>query len=980
MKSRSLSAQRHVLTSVAAAALWLMAAPHASALGLGRLNVQSSLGESLRAEIDVTSLTPEEATNLRIRVAPPEAYRAAGVDYNAVLSGTRASLQRRPDGRVFLRMTSDRAVQEPFVDVILEATWNTGRLVREYTLLLDPPSQRPPAAPATQAGGSTPEPLQSASPVFSAAQPEAAVPSRLPERRLSPARPPLASTAPPVAAASSPPAAAPARPPREAPAARQADVADAAPRRGGVGAPAAAAAASGGGEYQVRLGDTLTRVAGRTQHRGVSLDQMLTALYRNNPQAFIGGNIDRLRAGAVLAVPSAEQAAALASGGPRPTLRAQSADFDAYRDKLGRAAPSVPAEGSPRQAGGRVQGAVDDRRQAAVGSDRLTLSPPGAPVSPADQLLAKEREAQEAATRAAELRRNVDELRRLADAAAASRGAAAAAAPASAPIAARMPVAASPAVPASAVAAVPSTTPPATATAPAPAAAPAPPTVTAQAPAAGPAANPAPKSATASAASPGPGGAGTPTTVAAASPPASGPGMALPAVSAASTATPRPTPATPAAVEDDSFLGDNLPLFGLGALLVALVGGLAYYRLRRRDRADSSESSYLESRLTPDSFFGASGGQRIDTRESGAPSSSMSYSLSQLDAIGDVDAVAEADVYLAYGRDLQAEEILKEAMRASPERLAIRVKLLEVYAKRRDGKGFELLATQLYGLTGGQGEDWARAQALGVQIDPENPLYRPGGRPPVGETGSDAGYATEPLGASTMPQSVMPQQIGSPAPLPAPAAGAGFLPVEPVPGYPSSAVDLELDLDLDMPVPPQDQALPEMAQLAAAYDASAPVTTTDFDLPFDTLPEPAPSAPGGAAATAPPPSLDLASSSSSNLMDFDLSDLPLDFDLPSPDDSRPPAAPELPTPISDFGSLDFGGDFSTADSATPAATTATAAAGDDEGDPYERKIELADEFRQIGDADGARDLLLEVVARASGAQKARAQSMLDALS
>ena len=69
----------------------------------------------------------------------------------------------------------------------------------------------------------------------------------------------------------------------------------------------------------------------------------------------------------------------------------------------------------------------------------------------------------------------------------------------------------------------------------------------------------------------------------------------------------------------------------------------------------------------------------------------MSYSLSQLDAIGDVDPVAEADVYLAYGRDLQAEEILKEAMRATPDRMAIRTKLLEVYAKRRDSQGYKQL-------------------------------------------------------------------------------------------------------------------------------------------------------------------------------------------------------------------------------------------------------------------------------------------------
>ena len=79
--------------------------------------------------------------------------------------------------------------------------------------------------------------------------------------------------------------------------------------------------------------------------------------------------------------------------------------------------------------------------------------------------------------------------------------------------------------------------------------------------------------------------------------------------------------------------------------------------------------------------------------------------LSQLDAIGDVDPVAEADVYLAYGRDLQAEEILKEALRTNPQRVAIHAKLLEIYSKRRDAKGFELLAGQLFALTGAEHEE-----------------------------------------------------------------------------------------------------------------------------------------------------------------------------------------------------------------------------------------------------------------------------------
>ena len=134
--------------ALAAACLW---GTQAWALGLGRITVQSALGETLRAEIEITSLSPEEASSLQLRVASPEAYRAAGVEYNAVLPSAVVQVARRADGRPVLRVTSDRAVLEPFVDVIVEATWASGRLVREYTLLFDPPASRPAqaAAPAT---------------------------------------------------------------------------------------------------------------------------------------------------------------------------------------------------------------------------------------------------------------------------------------------------------------------------------------------------------------------------------------------------------------------------------------------------------------------------------------------------------------------------------------------------------------------------------------------------------------------------------------------------------------------------------------------------------------------------------------------------------------------------------------------------------------------------------------------------------------
>jgi pilus assembly protein FimV len=305
----------------------------------------------------------------------------------------------------------------------------------------------------------------------------------------------------------------------------------------------------------------------------------------------------------------------------------------------------------------------------------------------------------------------------------------------------------------------------------------------------------------------------------------------------------------------------------------------------------------------------------------------MSYSLSQLDAIGDVDPVAEADVYLAYGRDLQAEEILKEAMRSNPDRMAIRTKLLEVYAKRRDTKGFEMLATQLFALTHGSGEDWAKAQELGAQIDPDNPLFKPGGTPVAMHSGG--GELIEALDASTMPQSVLPSpsQFGN-------SVRGGLAP--------DSGASAGRDLDLDLGDPDSGQPSVSGALDSTATTPMPPAHTTDDDMSLDFgLPE-VPEAPTKAAPVLEPTA-------------FDLSDISLDLGEPAPAPAEAAAVP---------ASSGFG------DTGLPPLA--------DEGsdDPMSRKLELAEEFRQIGDNDGARDLLHEVVAKSSGAVKTRAQSML----
>jgi pilus assembly protein FimV len=398
-----------------------------------------------------------------------------------------------------------------------------------------------------------------------------------------------------------------------------------------------------------------------------------------------------------------------------------------------------------------------------------------------------------------------------------------------------------------------------------------------------------------------------------------------------------------------------------GAGLALLAGAAMYFRSRRR--AETGETSFLESRLQPDSFFGASGGQRVDTRDATGGPSSMSYSLSQLDAIGDVDPVAEADVYLAYGRDLQAEEILKEALRSTPDRLAVRTKLLEVYAKRRDTKGFEQLAVQLYSLTNGQGDEWLKAQEMGLGIDPENPLYQPGGQPSASPLSIESN--NDMLGVSTVPHSVMPAPSMLDTAVPAGAVQAASA------STPDKLVDVDLDISAPMPL---DESV---------TDSVSPVTTEAGDLPpldlpdIESVAESVKPASEPAMAELPPLRAESATDMSAGL----------DFDLGTSEPSPAPAPAPAPSPASfDLGSISL--DLEEASAAEPVAAPAAPEgltldepeAASVSNDPMTRKFELAEEFRQIGDLDGARELLHEVIENSQdGALKAKAQAMLDGL-
>ena len=407
-----------------------------------------------------------------------------------------------------------------------------------------------------------------------------------------------------------------------------------------------------------------------------------------------------------------------------------------------------------------------------------------------------------------------------------------------------------------------------------------------------------------------------------------------------------PATAAPSAGLLDTVTSSGWLLPGAG-LLVLVLAGLGAWSVRRRYKKAASETSFLESRMQPDSFFGASGGQHVDTRDAARTNaSSMGYSLSQLDAIGDVDPVAEADVYLAYGRDLQAEEILKEAMRATPDRLAVRTKLLEVYAKRRDSKGFELLATQLYALTKGTGADWARAQELGRQFDAENMLYQPGGHPEEIILDGER-VVVEPLGATTQPHSIL-------SPVTQPAEDSRL------PQMGGAMLDLDLDLG-EVGDRPSAQSMEATRPLAPSLQRP-PVADLDFDFEDRTQPARRPVAPEARTVPGNP----------------DLDVLSLDFD-----DEPAIGRANAPTVVGGDTTLDFS-QFPVSERGNLAETAPTTPGLLDDmlldsGDPLARKLELAEEFRQIGDIDGARDLLEEVVSKAAGTLRAKAQSMLDAL-
>lgn len=935
------------------------------AAGLGKLTVQSAIGQPLRAEVEL-SATADELSSMSAKLASPSAFKQAGVEFASSLSGVRVAVDKR-GSRPVLVVTSDRVVNEPYLDVLIELNWASGRLVREYTFLLDP-ADMPRPAPV--------EPV--------------AVPG---------------SSAPRAVAAT--PAAAPTR------------------------APAAE------GTYQVRRGDTLRRIATENAPSGVSLDQMLVALVRANPDAFDGGNMNRLRAGRILSIPDQSAAEAVSPQEARSIVAAQTADFAAYRARLAGSVAAQPsaADAGGRSSGGRIEARVEDRApDAAAASDQVKVSKSAADSGKIsaleEEVIAKDRALKDANSRLADLERNVRELQRLIELR-------------NTPLAEAQQKAATPPAAAPAPAPVPA------APAPAPKAEDKPvPDLIAGADSKKPEA-PADKAED----KPVPDLIALADEKPAAEAPKAEPAPA-PAPAPAAEA-PKETPAVPppvtdeepeAAVEEPGLLSDPGTLAGLGGILVLLLGYLGYRKYKAKapapDVAPPSTTAGMEAVPVSTSIIGATGGgQSVDTSASSIQTDFSQSSLSSIDADEGVDPVAEADVYMAYGRDAQAEEILLEALKSEPSRHAIHLKLLEIYAQRKSVKQFETLATELYAQTGGKGADWEKAAQMGRSVDPTNPLY---GGSPEAEADSDAQAAMAATvvvaGADKMRDTwTLPGDIGQLVSGDAPDENQATVALDAPPVLsgldvetPASPSDAGLDFDLDVPpaeAAPQPSTVGVATTLTKPGEESEGESSLDFDLGLDftadkpegedvstlvleknvadtaeTLAQPdapafdldlsLPSEPVAEDATA---VVDLERTDIGNLIDFnfDASDAPV------------PAQPAEPViDLSDIN-LDLGPDPSTlatdvvgdvgkalaeaappADELPPSAVSTVINPEDMLGgeeppqtaaEEAETKLELARAYEEMGDKEGARELLQEVVREGTAEQQAQANDMLGRL-
>jgi pilus assembly protein FimV len=908
------------------------------ALGLGKLTVNSGLGQPLSAQIELTAAQRDELDSLRARIADPSVYRDNGAQYVGALARARITVEQGANAS-YLRVTTSAPVNEPFLNLIIELSWATGRVVRDYTFLLDPP------------GATEMQAIEPAAPI----RPEVA---------------PTRTT-----------------------------------RAGRRAAEAAASAASTStapdtpGSYTVKRGDTLSKIANQYKPENVSLEQMLVALFRSNESAFDAKNMNRLRSGQIMTVPQGDQIAPLTQSEAVKEVKVQAADWRAYRDSVAAAAPASDTTVARQSVGGKIGTAVEDQAAAALGSrDRVSVSREagkgaGAGAASAEDLAAKDKALREANSRVADLEKTVRDLQKAAALKSQTMSDLQTKAEAGKGTTAEAPKA--PDTQIAAVTPPSATTPPAATTTPPPGTMISTPTTTAPPPGTTTAAPP-PGTTTATAPS------GTTTATAPSGTTTAVPPVVIPPPDAkAPDTTPLESkaPETKAAppleqkatipksavppkkAPETSFIDDlfgNTPTWVVGGGALIVLGGIAAIIAARRRKTTKFEDSIISGTdIKTNTVFGSTGGGVVNTGDNSLASDFSREGLGNIDT-DEVDPIAEAEVYLAYGRDAQAEEILKDALKKDPQRQEIYLKLLEIHAQHNKPSAFETVASELYSVSGGQGEVWQKAMALGRQLDPTNPLFA--------EAGGGAAFATATTATAAHAASETKE----------PSVSADIKP-EPRGGTP-----LDFTLDDDISLSPTSGEV----DTKTPHSASEP-PKINFERPAVSAATLAASAAGAAAsAAAARAAVDKSPATVRETVSFEPESVPkfdLDFHLdeparPAPSAPRPapaimsatatatarePAmatagapAPQLARPAAaiELDKLDLAFDpkRSTFEDPTPSVL-------DGQWHDAATKLDLAKAYQEMGDVEGAREILQEVLHEGDDQQKAEAQALITKL-
>ena len=875
-------------------------------------------------------------------------------------------------------------MQEPFLHLLLQIEWPGGRLVREYSALIDPPNYavgkpsgieapRVAAAPAA-----VPEPIPeppkaeviAPTPASAAPAPEAAAPitppAPTPEApKVADAAPVAEPKAPEAPVAATPPAdtetfgpqerreiviasdsgwpdedAPPKIEPLEPRAPEPTQAAEPPPATEAVSASTPAVPSvppPPSGDYAVKKGDTLWAVADRARaDKDISVEQMSLAIFERNRDAFFGNNMNNLRAGKVLKMPEREQVTAISSADARRAFKAQYDSWQEYKLKLASAsgglkvadakpavtsaeptpppAPVAPAPAATPKPEARAAAGPEDRskqpdellrivrstltgqkttpdQKAAQGeapkeTARTEQNALAERASTLDESLeSKQLEQKELGDKLGQVRSQIKNESRLLEIE--NKGLAKAQTQATPPSA--------------------QTEPPKSADAP-----------KAQAPtdAAKPQVAPleAPK-----------------------------PVPAAPIPATAEKAPKKPAPA-PVAEEkgfftsllDDVVGGSLLPIVGGVLVLVGGVILIVYMRRRQRSIAEFEESILASDAVATDSAAPSdTTGQAVTTGDTSFLSDFSQGGMGNVHT-DDVDPIAEAEVYLAYGRDETAEEILKEAVIKHPARHELKLKLLEIYHQRNDVAAFETLAEELYAaLAGRGGKVWEKVEDMGRKLNPENPMFR-GGAPAARRAGD----------APTTPPT-------------APVAAAAMAANTMVASSTADTTELAADFDFDTggSTTPAASASDNFSlDFASEPAAAAPTMAVDFTP--SAAPAPAAKADDGL------DGLDLDRAFADNVVEFSgaaSSSASEDLGVATVDDE-----------------IKWDADAPVAEAAVQESDVALARAptGDQQQwDETATKLDLAKAYIDMGDAEGARSILDEVLAEGTEDQKKQAAQL-----